>query len=65
MSRGISVGQIVNWWIRSGSNPVWNTEGNSILMLGEGPPLAVIEAMEQMQRDHGEPPEDIEWGYEK
>lgn len=65
MDRRITLGQTVTWWIRSNMNPAWNREGSTQLMPGGGPPLAVVEAMEEMERDHGDPPEDIEWGYER
>jgi len=52
------------WWIRSESDPRWNTSGRADVGLFTKP-SQLEERMKTLQQKLGEPPSDLEWGYEK
>jgi hypothetical protein len=53
------------WWIRSESDPRWNREGRGeVGGLYKRPP-AVDRTIKLLRQELGDPPNDLEWGYEK
>lgn len=53
-----------SWWISSKSNPKWNKSG-SCRCGGFAMPEPAKEAIEELTKQLGPPPEDLEWGYMK
>lgn len=53
------------WWIRSKSDPRWNREGRGEVGGLYDKPPAVRRTIFYLLQILGEPPEDLEWGYEK
>lgn len=58
----VNLTQPVSWWIRSNDDPRWNSEGSS---LGPYASLDIFATLENMERDLGERPDDLYWGYDK
>ena len=61
----IKLGKKITWWIRSESDPRWNCEGMASINPGGGPPISVVETLEDFRIEYGPAPDDIEWGYSK
>lgn len=51
------------WHIKSKSNKNWNRSGCFIYKGMRGMPLEVGYKLEELKRDLGEMPEDLEWGF--
>lgn len=52
------------WYLRSKSDPRWNADGRSFVG-GFTMPNECKRKLEEMKRELGEPPDDLEWGYMK
>jgi len=53
------------WWLRSESDPRWNSDGRSDGVGGFVMPEECQSKLEELKRQLGEPPEDLKWGYMK
>lgn len=53
-----------SWWIHSKKDPRWNASGES-LVGGFIMPPECKEAIEELKKKYGKPPDDLEWGYMK
>lgn len=54
-----------SWWLRSESDPKWNTEGSGCYVGGLMMPSECKEAVERLKKKYGSPPNDLEYGYMK
>lgn len=53
-----------DWWLRSKSDPRWNSDGRT-LVGGFVMPDECKQKLEELKGKLGEPPKDLEWGYMK
>lgn len=52
------------WWIRSETDPRWSANGHAEVGMFARP--AEVDAkITELTKNYGEPPADLEWGYEK
>ena len=49
------------WWLSSENDPRWNQNGTG-LVGGFAIPAKCETAIEELKKEYGEPPEDLEWG---
>lgn len=54
-----------SWWLNSKSDPRWNVEGRSSYVGGLVMPSDCESKIEELKKELGEPPDDLEWGYMK
>jgi hypothetical protein len=52
------------WWIRSEADPRWRASGSAVVGMF-GRPAEVDVKIAELTKLHGDPPTDLEWGYEK
>lgn len=52
------------WWLQSKSDSRWDTSGRAGVGGFSIPTECQIE-LDRLKAKYGEPPEDLEWGYEK
>ena len=53
-----------SWWLHSKSDPRWNYNGTGQVG-GFVMPLECKEKIEELKKEFGDPPEDLEFGYMK
>lgn len=53
-----------SWWIHSNKDSRWNQSGRGFVG-GLMKPSEVDKAVEELKKELGEPPDDLEWGYMK
>ena len=54
-----------SWWLRSRSDPRWNSNGRSACVSGFSMPTECKAKIEELKGIIGNPPEDLEYGYMK
>jgi len=54
-----------SWWISSQSDPRWNGGGRSEEVGGFELPKEAREFVQQKEKELGDPPADVSWGYWK
>ena len=52
------------WWISSNIDPHWIAEGIGLVGGGQRP-AEVGAKIEELKKELGDPPPDLEWGYER
>ncbi len=53
------------WWLKSAKDPRWNDNGRSDAVGGFVIPEECEKRFEEMKKQFGDPPDDLEWGYMK
>ena len=51
------------WWLKSKNDKKWNISGAFIYRGMRGIPMEASYKIEELKLKHGEPPEDLEWGF--
>lgn len=53
-----------SWWLHSGKDSRWNATGRD-LVGGKSMPEKCRQKIEELKKELGDPPDDLEWGYLK
>lgn len=53
------------WYLNSNTDSRWNSSGNSDRVGGFAMPYEAKEKLNELKKHLGDPPKDLEWGYDK